>query len=149
MSQRSLSYSRLDEIDTGLQAQRSTLIQSQNKYMERPGEPRNRMPPLGNLTSENRTMSAARTVHQMGFSDPTRQARGYDPRRPTDADPQREDLGIPGETGTWRQRSWSSARVAGRCNGEAQSAHGSSEVAHQVSGLTVPGRLVTAIGEGV
>ncbi|KAF3528904.1 hypothetical protein DY000_02039980 [Brassica cretica] len=70
MPQRSLSYSRLDEIETGLQAQRSTPIQSQNIYMERPGEPRNRMPPLGNLTSENQTPSAARTVQQTGFSDP-------------------------------------------------------------------------------
>ncbi|KAF3508002.1 hypothetical protein F2Q69_00009796 [Brassica cretica] len=31
------------------------------------------------------------------------------------------------------QRSWASVTVAGRCNGEAQSAHGSSEVADQVS----------------
>ena len=48
MSARSLSYNGLDEIDTGLQAQRSTPIQSQNIYMERTGEPRNRIPPLGN-----------------------------------------------------------------------------------------------------
>ncbi|KAG5410936.1 hypothetical protein IGI04_007255 [Brassica rapa subsp. trilocularis] len=41
MPQRSLSYSGLDEIDTRLQAQRSTPIQSQNIYMERTGEPRN------------------------------------------------------------------------------------------------------------
>ncbi|KAF2566279.1 hypothetical protein F2Q68_00025985 [Brassica cretica] len=63
MPQGSMSYSGLDEIDTGLQAQRSTLIQSQNRYMERPGEPRNRTPP------------AARTVQQTGFSDPIGQAR--------------------------------------------------------------------------
>ncbi|KAF3594345.1 hypothetical protein DY000_02022057 [Brassica cretica] len=100
MPQRSLSYSGLDKIDTGLQAQRSTLIQSQNRYMERTGEPRNRMPTLGNLTSENRTPSDMRAAQQTGFGDPTGQAHGYDPRRPIDADPQREDLGIPGETGT-------------------------------------------------
>ncbi|KAF3561411.1 hypothetical protein DY000_02013588 [Brassica cretica] len=100
MPQRSLSYSGLDEIDTGLQAQRSTLIQSQNRYMERTGEPRNRIPPLGNLTSENQTPSAPRTAQQTGFSEPRGQARGYDPRIPIDADPQREDLGILGKTGT-------------------------------------------------
>ncbi|KAF3537826.1 hypothetical protein F2Q69_00024959 [Brassica cretica] len=33
------------------------------------------MPPLGNLTSENRTPPAARTVQQTGFSDPIGQAR--------------------------------------------------------------------------
>ncbi|KAF3563341.1 hypothetical protein DY000_02016542 [Brassica cretica] len=70
MLQRSLSYSGLDEINTGLQAQRSTPIQSQNIYMERTGETRNRMPPLGNLTSENRTPSAARTAQQTGFNNP-------------------------------------------------------------------------------
>ncbi|KAG2266376.1 hypothetical protein Bca52824_073455 [Brassica carinata] len=102
MPQRSLSYSGLDKIDTGLQAQRSTLIQSQNRYMERTGEPRNRMPTLGNLTSENRTPSDMRAAQQTGFGDPTGQAHGYDPRRPIDADPQREDLGIPGETGTFQ-----------------------------------------------
>nr|VDD31882.1 unnamed protein product [Brassica oleracea] len=102
MPQQSLSYSGLDEIDTGLQAQRSTLIQSQNKYMERTGEPRNRIPPLGNLTSENQTPSALRTAQKMRFSDPIRQARGYDPRKPIDMDPQREDLEIPGETGTFQ-----------------------------------------------
>ncbi|KAF3569555.1 hypothetical protein DY000_02016182 [Brassica cretica] len=48
MPPQSLSYNGLDEIDTGLQAQRSTPIQSQNIYMERTGEPRNRIPPLGN-----------------------------------------------------------------------------------------------------
>ncbi|KAF3503000.1 hypothetical protein F2Q69_00043530 [Brassica cretica] len=77
MPQQSLSYSGLDEIDTGLQAQRSTLIQSQNKYMERTGEPRNRIPPLGNLTSENQTPSAPRTAQKTRFSDPIRQARGH------------------------------------------------------------------------
>ncbi|KAG5411238.1 hypothetical protein IGI04_007557 [Brassica rapa subsp. trilocularis] len=64
MPQRSLSYSGLDEIDTGLQAQRSTPIQSQNRYMERTAEHRNRMLPLGNLTSENQTPSAPRTTQQ-------------------------------------------------------------------------------------
>ena len=98
MPQRSLSYSGLDEIDTGLQAQRSTTIQPQNKYTERTGEPRSRMQPLGNLTSENQTPSALRTAQQMGFGEPIGQARGYDTRRPIDADPQREDLGTPGET---------------------------------------------------
>ena len=38
----------------------------------------------------------------MGFNDPIEQARGYDPRIPIDADPQREDLGIPNETGTFQ-----------------------------------------------
>ena len=60
------------------------------------------MPPLGNLASENRTPPAARTVQQTGFNDLIWQARGYDPRRPIGADPQREDLGIPGETGTFQ-----------------------------------------------
>ncbi|KAG2284099.1 hypothetical protein Bca52824_055319 [Brassica carinata] len=60
------------------------------------------MPPLGNLTSENRTPPAARTVQQTGFSDPIGQARGYDPRGPIGADPEREDLGISGETGTFQ-----------------------------------------------
>lgn len=59
------------------------------------------MPPLGNLTSDNRTPSAARTAQQTGFNDPIGQARGYDPRRPIDADPQKEDLGIPAEIGTF------------------------------------------------
>ncbi|KAF2538901.1 hypothetical protein F2Q68_00021352 [Brassica cretica] len=58
------------------------------------------MPPLGNLTSENRTPPTARTVQQTGFSDPIGQARGYDPRGPIGEDSQREDLRIPGETGT-------------------------------------------------
>ncbi|KAF3509465.1 hypothetical protein F2Q69_00007556 [Brassica cretica] len=75
MPQRSLSYSGLDEIDTGLQHQRSTQIQSQNRYMERTGEPRNRMPPLGNLTSEDRIPSATRTARQTGFDELTGKAR--------------------------------------------------------------------------
>ncbi|KAF3549221.1 hypothetical protein DY000_02010203 [Brassica cretica] len=58
------------------------------------------------------------------------------------------------------QRSWASVTVAGRCTGEAQSAHGSSEVAHQVwvswgsaqlswtecSGLGQLGRVRTVVG---
>ena len=43
-----------------------------------------------------------RTVRQTGFKDPIGQARGYDPRRPIDTDPQREDLRIPGETETFQ-----------------------------------------------
>ncbi|KAF3562366.1 hypothetical protein DY000_02016908 [Brassica cretica] len=70
--------------------------------MERTGEPRNRIPPLGNLTSENQTPSAPRTAQKTRFSDPIRQARGYDPRKPIDMDPQREDLEIPGETRTFQ-----------------------------------------------
>ncbi|KAF3611840.1 hypothetical protein DY000_02046573 [Brassica cretica] len=58
------------------------------------------MPPLGNLTSENRTPSAPRTAQQTGFGEPIGQARGYDTRRPIGTDPQREDLGTPSETGT-------------------------------------------------
>ncbi|KAF3610555.1 hypothetical protein DY000_02048766 [Brassica cretica] len=42
---RSLSYSGLDEIDTGLQRPRSTPIQFQNGSTERHGEPRTRIPP--------------------------------------------------------------------------------------------------------
>ena len=45
MTHRSLSYSGLDEIDTGLQRPRSTLIQFQNGSTERQGEPRTRIPP--------------------------------------------------------------------------------------------------------
>ena len=60
------------------------------------------MPPLGNLTSENRTPSAPRTAQQTGFGEPIGQARGYDTRRPIDTDPQRENLGTPSETGTFQ-----------------------------------------------
>ena len=70
--------------------------------MKKNREPRNRIPPLGNLTFENRTPSAPRTTQQIGLSYPIGQARGYDLRRPIEADPQREDLGIPGETGTFQ-----------------------------------------------
>ncbi|KAF3511124.1 hypothetical protein F2Q69_00005218 [Brassica cretica] len=91
LAHRSLSYSGLDEIDTGLQGPRSTSIQSQNGYTERPGEQRTRIPPLSHPTSENRTPSATRTFQQTGFGDPIGQAPGYDHRRPIDADPQRED----------------------------------------------------------
>ncbi|KAF2612670.1 hypothetical protein F2Q70_00011592 [Brassica cretica] len=70
MPQRSLSYSGLDKIETGLHGQINTLIQSQNIYTERPGEPRTRIPQLGNLTSENRTLSPTRTVRQTGFNNP-------------------------------------------------------------------------------
>ena len=70
--------------------------------MERTGEGRNRTPLLGNLTFENQTPSAPRTAQQTGFGDPIGQARGYDPRRPIDTDPQREDLGTPGETGMFQ-----------------------------------------------
>ena len=38
----------------------------------------------------------------MGFGEPVGQARGYDTRRPVDADLQREDLGTPSETGTFQ-----------------------------------------------
>ena len=60
------------------------------------------MPPLGNLTSENRTPPGARTVQQTGFNVLIWQARGYDPRGPIGVDPQREDLGIPGVTGMFQ-----------------------------------------------
>ncbi|KAF3589375.1 hypothetical protein F2Q69_00030655 [Brassica cretica] len=39
MIHQSLSYSGLDEIDTGIQRPRSTPIQFQNRSTERPGEP--------------------------------------------------------------------------------------------------------------
>ncbi|KAF3545459.1 hypothetical protein DY000_02006118 [Brassica cretica] len=91
LAHRSFSYSGLDEIETGLQGPRSTSIQSQNGYTERPGEPRTRIPPLSHPTSENRTPSATKTFQQTGFGDPIGQAPGYDHRRPIDADPQRED----------------------------------------------------------
>ncbi|KAG2250316.1 hypothetical protein Bca4012_097719 [Brassica carinata] len=57
---------------------------------------------MGHPTSENRTPFAARTFQQTGFSDPIGQARGYDLCRSIDADPQREDLGIPNKTGTFQ-----------------------------------------------
>ncbi|KAF2581037.1 hypothetical protein F2Q68_00005563 [Brassica cretica] len=45
MTHRSVSYSGLDEIDTGLQRPRSTPIQFQNGSTERHEEPRTRIPP--------------------------------------------------------------------------------------------------------
>ena len=45
MTHRSLSYSGLDEIDTGLQRPRSTPIQFQSGSTKRQGEPRMRIPP--------------------------------------------------------------------------------------------------------
>ncbi|KAF3553070.1 hypothetical protein F2Q69_00013003 [Brassica cretica] len=45
MTHQSLSYSGLDEIDTGLQRPRSTPIQFQNGSTERHGEPRTQIPP--------------------------------------------------------------------------------------------------------
>ncbi|KAF2563722.1 hypothetical protein F2Q70_00017176 [Brassica cretica] len=97
-----LSYSGLYEIDTGLQGPRSTSIQPQNGYTERPGEPRTRTPPLGHPTSENRTPPATGTFQQTGFGDPTGQARGYGPRGSIDADPRREDKMVLNETGTFQ-----------------------------------------------
>ncbi|XP_013709167.2 uncharacterized protein LOC106412825 [Brassica napus] len=101
MTHRSLSYSGLDEIDTGLQRPRSTPIQFRNGSTERKGEPRTRIPPPNNSISENRTPSATRTFHQTGFDNLTEQARRHDLRGPVNIDPQREDLGIPTETGTF------------------------------------------------
>ncbi|KAF2617061.1 hypothetical protein F2Q68_00038772 [Brassica cretica] len=66
MTQRSLSYSGLDEIDTGLQHPRSTPIQFQNGLTERQGEPRTRISPPNHSIPENRTPSATRTFHQAG-----------------------------------------------------------------------------------
>ncbi|KAF2608562.1 hypothetical protein F2Q68_00043214 [Brassica cretica] len=80
MTHRSLSYSGLDEIDTGLQRPRSTLIQFQNGSRERQGEPRTRIPPSNHSIPKNRTPSAARTFHQVGFDNSTEQARRHDLR---------------------------------------------------------------------
>uniref|UniRef100_A0A0D3A380 Uncharacterized protein n=1 Tax=Brassica oleracea var. oleracea TaxID=109376 RepID=A0A0D3A380_BRAOL len=77
MTHRSLSYSRLDKIDTGLQRPRSTPIQFQNGSTERQGEPRTRISPPNHSIPENQTPSAMRTFHQAG-----------------------ENLGIPSETET-------------------------------------------------
>ncbi|WZZ27335.1 hypothetical protein YC2023_010736 [Brassica napus] len=74
MAYQSLSYNGLDEIDTGLQGPRSTPTQTQKGYMERPGEPRTRIPPLGHPTSENRPPSATGTFQKAGFGDPIGQA---------------------------------------------------------------------------
>ncbi|WZZ63502.1 hypothetical protein YC2023_074872 [Brassica napus] len=43
-----------------------------------------------------------RTFHQAGFDSLTEQARRHDLRGPVNIDPQREDLGIPSETGTFQ-----------------------------------------------
>ncbi|KAG2250162.1 hypothetical protein Bca52824_080298 [Brassica carinata] len=102
MTHRSLSYSGLDEIDTGLQRPRSTLIQFQNGSTERQGEPRTRIPPSNHLIPENRTPSATRTFHQVGFDNSTEQARRHDLCGSVNIDPQREDLRIPNETGAFQ-----------------------------------------------
>ncbi|KAG2297636.1 hypothetical protein Bca52824_044305 [Brassica carinata] len=46
--------------------------------------------------------SATKTFHQAGFDNPSEQARRHDLRGPVDIDPQREDLGILNETGTFQ-----------------------------------------------
>ncbi|KAF2590584.1 hypothetical protein F2Q70_00038405 [Brassica cretica] len=101
MTHRSLSYSGLDEIDTGLQRPRSTPIQFQNGSTERQGEPRTRISPPNHFIPKNQTPSATRTFNQTGFDNPTEKARRHDLRGPVNIDPQREDLGIPNETGTF------------------------------------------------
>ena len=102
MTHRSLSYSGLNEINTGLQRPRSTPIQFQNGSTERQGEPRTRISPPNHSIPENQTPSAMRTFHQAGFDNPTEQARRHDLRGPVNIDPQRVDLGIPSETGTFQ-----------------------------------------------
>ncbi|KAF2595263.1 hypothetical protein F2Q70_00042813 [Brassica cretica] len=82
MTYRSLSYSGLDEIDTGPQRPQSTPIQFQNGSTERQGEPRTRIPPPNHSISENRTPSATRTFHQAGFDNLTEQAQRHDLREP-------------------------------------------------------------------
>ncbi|KAF3564975.1 hypothetical protein DY000_02014202 [Brassica cretica] len=64
LTHQSLSYSGLDEINTGLRRPRSTPIQLQNGSAERQGEPRTRIPPPNHSISDNRTPSATRTFHQ-------------------------------------------------------------------------------------
>ncbi|KAF3569551.1 hypothetical protein DY000_02016020 [Brassica cretica] len=83
MTHRSLSYSGLDEIDTGLQRPRSTPIQFQNRSTERQGDPRTLIPPPYHSISEKRTPSATRTFHQAGFDNLTEQARRHDLRGPS------------------------------------------------------------------
>ncbi|KAF2531681.1 hypothetical protein F2Q70_00029436 [Brassica cretica] len=61
MTHRSLSYSGLDEIDTGLQRPRSTPIQFQNGSTERQEEQRTRISPPNHSIPENRTLSAVGT----------------------------------------------------------------------------------------
>ncbi|KAF2579193.1 hypothetical protein F2Q68_00005032 [Brassica cretica] len=102
MTHRSLSYSGLDEIDTGLQRPRSTPIQFQNGLTERQGKPRTQISPPNHSIPENRTPSATRTFHQAGFDNSTELAQRHDLRSPVNIDPQREDLGIPSETGTFQ-----------------------------------------------
>ncbi|KAF2599089.1 hypothetical protein F2Q68_00009480 [Brassica cretica] len=74
MTHRSLSYSGLDKIDTGLQCPRSTPIQFQNGSTERQGEPRTPIPPPNHPIPKNRNPSATRTFHQAGFDNLTEQA---------------------------------------------------------------------------
>ncbi|KAF2618534.1 hypothetical protein F2Q68_00039039 [Brassica cretica] len=80
MTHRSLSYSGLDEIDTGLQRPRSTPIQFQNGSTERQGEPRTRISPPNHFIPKNQTPSATRTFNQTGFDNPTEKARRHDLR---------------------------------------------------------------------
>ncbi|KAG2282069.1 hypothetical protein Bca52824_053289 [Brassica carinata] len=102
MTHRSLSYIGLDEIDTGLQHPRSTHIQFQNGSTEWQGEPRTRIPPPNHSIPKNRTPSATRTLHQAGFDNLTEQARRHDLRVLVNIDSQREELGIPSETGRFQ-----------------------------------------------
>ncbi|KAF2556341.1 hypothetical protein F2Q68_00017378 [Brassica cretica] len=83
MTHRSLSYSEMDEINTGLQRPRSTPIQFQNGSTERQEKPRTRIPPQNHSIPENRTPSATRTLHQAGFDNLTEQARRHTLRAPT------------------------------------------------------------------
>ncbi|KAF3608156.1 hypothetical protein DY000_02050093 [Brassica cretica] len=82
MTHRSLSYSEMDEINTGLQRPRSTPIQFQNGSTERQEKPRTRIPPQNHSIPENRTPSATRTLHQAGFDNLTEQARRHTLRAP-------------------------------------------------------------------
>ncbi|XP_013658589.1 uncharacterized protein LOC106363389 [Brassica napus] len=102
MTHQSLSYSGLDEIDTGLQRPQSTPIQFKNGSTKRQGELRTRIPPSNHSIPENQNPSATRTFHQVGFDNSTKQARRHDLRGPVNIDPQREDLGIPNETGAFQ-----------------------------------------------
>ncbi|KAG2266266.1 hypothetical protein Bca52824_073345 [Brassica carinata] len=65
-------------------------------------EPRTRISPPNHSIPENQTPSATRTFHQAGFDNPTEQARRHDLRGPVNIDPQRVDLGIMSETGTFQ-----------------------------------------------
>ncbi|KAG2259208.1 hypothetical protein Bca52824_078502 [Brassica carinata] len=97
MTHRSLSYSGLDEINTGLQRPRSTPIQFQNRSTERHGEPRTRIPPPNPSIPENRTPSATRTLHQTGFDNLTEQPRRHDLHGHVNI-----EHGIPSETGAFQ-----------------------------------------------